>query len=118
MVSFLPNALSFSIFLYCSVTNFPKIETCLLHHSSSSSHCAWRCGCSDLPSSLVFRIIFHKISLNSRKLRNVCAFQFSFIFDGGALGNLHLHFLEDAVSCHSRAKNWVSGILLEGSKNR
>lgn len=38
----------------------------------------------------------------------VGAFQFQFVFDGGAARDLHVHVLEDAVPGRPRAENWVS----------
>ncbi|CAB4280205.1 unnamed protein product [Prunus armeniaca] len=40
-------------------------------------------------------------------VRIIGAFQFQFVFDGGAARDLHVHVLEDAVPGRPGAENWV-----------
>lgn len=47
----------------------------------------------------------------------VGAFQFQFVFDGGAARDLHVHVREDAVSGRPGAENWVSGLTSHGFSN-
>ncbi|KAL6280634.1 hypothetical protein ACE6H2_017515 [Prunus campanulata] len=56
---------------------------------------------SDLPIFLVDLYEF-----KDPDFEHVGAFQFQFVFDGGAARDLHVHVLEDAVPGRSRAENW------------
>ncbi|BBH03492.1 hypothetical protein Prudu_014386, partial [Prunus dulcis] len=92
--------------------SFKKRKHCfqLVYFASAKLCSNFQSFCSDLPIFLV-----HLYEFENPDFEHVGAFQFQFVFDGGAARDLHVHVLEDAVPGRPRAENWVPGIFLEGS---